>query len=745
MAQLPPIVGEPLPTPHFPTQAQCLIYRLWNIISPTRLAAVLHTDVNTVLSAASDMGLTTDADEHTYDNWLQKGYITIIRAVWHLLNYDQIMQLLDWDEEKLAFILHEDDFLDIKLGENKPYCEPIYWRALSKREKEQTAEIRDITVQALKQLPPVKRQPFSFEQLFAQRAAEANAHCSATKNNHTTTPARFDKRIIYSYCALYGDTFFDQNLIDQSFPDELLSAYQALGINGIWTQAVLYTLCPYPFDPARSEGYEQRLAGVRYLIEKLNKYDMKLYLYLNEPRPMPNSFFEKYPHLRGAEENGFSALCMSQPEVRSYLENGAEYLVSHAPGLGGFFTITASENLTNCYAHYDGVACRCPRCASMQPADMYALVNKLLLQGARRADPEFCLIAWSWGWWVDGTVPAVIDRLPQDIEMMGVSEQKVEKTIGEVRTHVEDYSISIEGPGSFALDTWKRAHARGMKTLAKIQVNNSWEMAAVPCIPVFEKIYRHVSRLFEENCVDSLMLSWTLGGYPSPTLQMLHAFYEKSETPPTLEQLYVRCFGKELATRCAPAFHTLSEAFDAFPFHIDVAYHAPQHYAPANLLYATPMGRNATMVGFPYDDLDGWRSLYSIDTFVNQLKQLSDGWHNGTVQLQQVLDETNGTDNPTLKEILDCAVVCDNHFRSMYLQCLFVLWREKYDCSDILREECDIALREASVMADNPTIGYESSNHYFYTRTALLEKVLNCTYLLQQSQQFARPPHSETI
>ena len=83
--------------------------------------------------------------------------------------------------------------------------------------------------------------------------------------------------------------------------------------------------------------------------------------------------------------------------------------------------------------------------------------------------------------------------------------------------------------------------------------------------------------------------------------------------------------------------------------------------------------------------------------------------------------------------------------RDRYLQCLFVLWREKYDCSDILREECDIALREASVMADNPTIGYESSNHYFYTRTALLEKVLNCTYLLQQSQQFTRPPHPEII
>ena len=39
---------------------------------------------------------------------------------------------------------------------------------------------------------------------------------------------------------------------------------------------------------------------------------------------------------------------------------------------------------------------------------------------------------------------------------------------------------------------------------------------------------------------------------------------------------------------------------------------------------------------------------------------------------------------------------------------------------------------EAAVMAHNPTIGYESSNHYFYTRQTLLEKVLNCRYLLKK-------------
>ena len=49
-----------------------------------------------------------------------------------------------------------------------------------------------------------------------------------------------------------------------------------------------------------------------------------------------------------------------------------------------------------------------------------------------------------------------------------------------------------------------------------------------------------------------------------------------------------------------------------------------------------------------------------------------------------------------------------------------------------IAEEAELALSEAAVMAHNPTIGYESSNHYFYTRQTLLEKVLNCRYLLKK-------------
>ena len=72
----------------------------------------------------------------------------------------------------------------------------------------------------------------------------------------------------------------------------------------------------------------------------------------------------------------------------------------------------------------------------------------------------------------------------------------------------------------------------------------------------------------------------------------------------------------------------------------------------------------------------------------------------------------------------------------MFLQCAFVCKRDDRDITpdmprilDILAEEERISLRTAALQAVNPAIGYESSNHYFYNRNALIEKVICCRYL----------------
>ena len=50
--------------------------------------------------------------------------------------------------------------------------------------------------------------------------------------------------------------------------------------------------------------------------------------------------------------------------------------------------------------------------------------------------------------------------------------------------------------------------------------------------------------------------------------------------------------------------------------------------------------------------------------------------------------------------------------------------------SALIRTEEELAIREATLVSKNPTLGFEATNHYLYTRTDLFEKVLNCRYLL---------------
>ena len=100
------------------------------------------------------------------------------------------------------------------------------------------------------------------------------------------------------------------------------------------------------------------------MTERLARFGIKLYLYLNEPRSLPLGFFDQYPELRGHVRREDACLCVSAPQVRNYLTNAVESVCRAVPLIGGFFTITRSENLTNCYSHADksGNPCNCPRC-----------------------------------------------------------------------------------------------------------------------------------------------------------------------------------------------------------------------------------------------------------------------------------------------------------------------------------------------------------------------------------------------
>ncbi len=715
----PPIEERgPLPLEHFPTRMQAFVFRNWGMVEPSVLASILGCSTDSVRELAVNMGLPADPCGD-YEAWRTKGYITIIRANWHLCTYSQIAGLLGWSEEKLAFILREDDFLSHKLGHFKPAVEPVAYEKLDAASIAETARLRERIRALYASLPAPTAKPLDFVPMFSE----------AVRDPMPGKTDRFEYRIIYSYCALYGDTFADPALLEASFPEELLAAYQSLGINGIWTQAVLYTLTPNPFEPSLSEGYESRLAGMRALVERLARYGIKLFLYLNEPRAMPPEFFEGREQLRGTvhAQTGYGSLCVSVPEVREYLRASSEYLCRAVPGLGGYLTITASENQTNCYSHAIEGNCTCPRCRERRPSDVIADVNRALYEGAAAVNPDFRMLAWNWAWngRQENMIADTVKKMPEGVALMCVSEEAVTKIVGGVETSVRDYSISVEGPGELAKNAWREAHRLGHPTYAKLQLGVTWEMACIPCIPAFDKIYRHLSGVCEAG-VNGIMLGWTLGGFPSPTLRLAQGFYESGGIPEK-EKLYARMFPDADPDTLAIAFTALSEAFDEYPFHIMSAYNGPQQMGCANLLWGEPTGWKSTMVCYPYDDLDGWRSVYPREVYLSQLEKLASGWHQGLALLEAAAAKSA---DPTLHSLVRWTKAADCQFGSMVNQCRFVMAREAGgDLSPIIDDEIRLARELMLLCGEDPTIGYESSNHYFFTRMSLAEKILCCEKL----------------
>jgi hypothetical protein len=125
---------------HFPTTMQAVIWRNWDMVPVKRISRALRTDERQILELAEQMGLPVPPEVNPL--WLSRGYITIIRANWHLLPYEQLLELLGWSESQLAFTLKEDDFLWIKLGGFKPATETVHYRPLTNEEIERTNELR---------------------------------------------------------------------------------------------------------------------------------------------------------------------------------------------------------------------------------------------------------------------------------------------------------------------------------------------------------------------------------------------------------------------------------------------------------------------------------------------------------------------------------------------------------------------------------------------------------------------------
>ncbi|MDW7659298.1 MAG: hypothetical protein SCM11_19195, partial [Bacillota bacterium] len=294
-------------------------------------------------------------------------------------------------------------------------------------------------------------------------------------------------------------------------------------------------------------------------------------------------------------------------------------------------------------------------------------------------------------------------------------------------------TMSLAGPGHHAKSLWRAARDSGLENCAKVQFNNTWELSALPWLPVFAKVAEHVANLRAEG-VRHLQLSWTLGGYPSPNLKLAGRLMDGCGDA---RSFLTDWLGEALGAVADAAQQRFSKAFEQFPFHIGVLYVGPQNYGPMVPFQLEKTHQKATMLGFPYDDLDGWRAIYPRDVFARQFEQLVDLWQEGLAIMRPHSGQSVDFD-----EMLRLAEAALCHFASTMNQIRFVMhrddWLENRQDSDrqamlaIIEAERDIVLQMISLRKVDSRLGYESSNHYYYTLQDLAEKLLNLKYCTDQ-------------
>ncbi len=725
---------------YFPSRMHAFIWRNWESVPLDRMVKILNTTTENVRKEGKSMGLPTYSEPSL--EYEQRGYISLIRRNWNLISYEQLLILLNWNPEQLDLTLRDDDFLWVKVGGMKPECSSIQYAQPTLATQKRCAEIKKIVEDNFdKELNKPQEERFAFIK-----------NLSATDKNYEFNKSEVDKdaplRFIYSYFAPFGDPLLHPEL--DPFPEGLLQCLNKQGINGVWLHVVLNQLTSSKIFPELGADHEIRLNNLRKLAKRAEKYGIKIYLYMNEPRAMPPSFFKDRSYMMGYQNQDFGTLCTSVPLVRQWIKESLANVFTTVPELGGVFTISASENLTNCWSKQKGD--QCLRCSKRQPAEVIAEVNKTIADGVWQGNPDAKVIVWDWGW-PDGTAwgknrwaADIIEQLPDNVYHMSVSEWSKPLQRGGIKAKVGEYSMSVVGPGPRALRLWDIAKKRNLRTIAKVQVNNTWELSAIPYLPVMNLVAEHIKNLQNDN-IDGLMLSWSLGGYPSPNLELVKYIQDHptKSIAQSLLEIATKRYGKNSAPDVINAWDVFSLAFTEFPYGLSI-YYAPMNYGPSNPLYIEPTGKKATMLGFPFDKLDQWRGIYPDEVLADQFEKLADGWETGLPYFEKAIANSKSPDQKA-NAIEDhrFAITAWIHFKSTANQIRFTMARDSLLTEDLEQKELEAKLKTIKNIAmdekqlarqmyliskEDSRIGYEASNHYYYFPLDFVEKVINCEYIL---------------
>jgi hypothetical protein len=241
------------------------------------------------------------------------------------------------------------------------------------------------------------------------------------------------------------------------------------------------------------------------------------------------------------------------------------------------------------------------------------------------------------------------------------------------------------------------------------------------------------------------MLSWTVGGYPSPNSDAAQAFYFSPAPDPgdALCRAAEGRYGKEAAPAILEAWQTFSRAFQEFPYGLAI-YTIPTQHGPANPLRLHPTGYKACMMLFPYDDYKTWAGPYPLEIVEKQFGKMAMMWELGLESFRAALLRVPDCKRAAARKDLGIAETCHLHFRSVANQIRFYTLRTQWESAssperdrvaelmiEIAEDEIRLARRQYAISRQDSAIGFEASNQYYYRPLDLVEKVINCNKVIE--------------
>ena len=473
----------------------------------------------------------------------------------------------------------------------------------------------------------------------------------------TVRNPRLARRITTS--IIPGGERYTETSRELLYTDGLLERIAHDGFNGvwIWLNVEEATVNSRVLPELSDEQAQIRLERVQDLARRARRYGIDVYAYLatGYHHWIPESFFEKYPELRGYGAWA-RPLCTSQKKSLDYYDETVRTIFRVAPDLKGLVAIYDSEGFYYC-GHTERTRVKCPRCRQRTNEELAREVLTTLMNAMRaQGGPDKEFIAWDYGDaevqsthldWINRLLP----QLPKGMMAMTDFSKNGEVERDGVKHFTGDYNLTLVGPPQQFLDQQRLTTGSGNEFIAKTEHAISQEFIFVPYIPAMEQWARRIDKI-REFTLGGWFGNWCHYGYtPSTPARLINrmSWDPAPASGEALETLARARFGAA-APRVRNAWRHFSEGIREFPYSDRVARTpGPLQKGPSN-----PFFLDASVPGFGrwrawQNDLH-WTEPWGPAIATKYLRRVLEAFQAGIGELEQGRGQAQGADREALDE-----------------------------------------------------------------------------------------------